>query len=503
MKKIKNIALVFLGMTILSSCNDYLDETPDNRTILDSPEAVSELLVSAYPEAFYHGFAEVMSDNAGDKGIGQYVAEYIPNENAYYWEDAASSQYDTPTMYWNACYAAIAAANHALDAIEKASDEENYTAQKGEALAARAYAHFMLVNLFAKHYNPATAENDLGVPFVEAPEKVVFKDYKRATVKTIYDRIEADIEEADKLIRDDSYAVGKYHFTQAALHAFASRFYLFKGDWDKVIEHSDMVLGSDPSSKLRDWNGKYLTYEASELWAQYTKAEEASNIMLARGYSNWGNGAVVFRYSLSSLKIQELFGKDPITDAMRFEMVIGDKVLYAAGSQLLGFIPKLKGRIESHDNNPDQGLANMVAPLFTTEEVLFNRAEAYAMKKDYASVLEDLDSYLKKRVRSYNPENKVTLEKIQKEYEMADGPELAPYYTIEEGQKYYLWYVLDLRRREFVHEGMRWFDVKRFNIEITHDIIDGSSITLSKDDNRRVIQIPEQAIAIGLQANPR
>lgn len=502
MKNFKNIAKVVLGAMILSSCNDFLDETPDNRTVLDSPEAVSELLVSAYPEAAYQGFAEVMSDNAGDKGIGPYVAEYIPNENAYYWEEFESEQYDSPTFYWNACYAAIAAANQALDAIKQVSDPENYAAQKGEALAARAYAHFMLVNLFAPHYNPATASSDLGVPLVSEPEKVVFKEYRRATVKEVYEQIEADIKQAERLIRDDSYAVVKYHFNKTALNAFASRFYLYKGDWDKVLEYSDKVLGADPTGKIRDWNGKYMEYEASELWAQYTKAEEPANILLAREYANWCSGFIVFRYSLSPKKINELFGRE-ISGETRFEMVIGDKVLYAAGDQQLGFIPKYKPRTESHGDDPDLGFPNMIAPLFTMEEVLFNRAEAYAMKNDFSSVLTDIDSYLSKRERGYNASNPITLEEIKEAYETIKGPELAAHYTVDANQKWYIWYLLDLRRREFVHEGMRWFDIIRYNFEITHDVFDGDPIHLPKDDLRRVLQIPGQAVASGLKANPR
>lgn len=494
--------MVVLGAITLSSCNDFLDETPDNRTVLDSPEAVGELLVSAYPEASYQGFMEAMSDNADDKGIGQYVAEYIPNENAYYWNDFESEQYETPTLYWGETYAAIAAANQALDAIEAAPDKEKYAAQKGEALAARAYAHFMLVNLFSKNYDPATAESDLGVPLVFEPENVVFKEYKRATVKEVYDQIEEDIKQAELLIRDESYSVMKYHFTKSALHAFASRFYLHKGDWDKVIEHSDLVLGSAPSEKLRDWNGQYLEYEASELWAQYTKSEEPANILLAREYSYWSSGFIVFRYSLSSKKIKEMFGKE-ISGETRFETVIGDKVLYAAGSQLLGFIPKYKPRTEALGDNPDLGLPNMIAPILTMEEVLFNRAEAYAMKNDFSSALSDIDSYLLKRTRGYTTDDHIDLDAIKEVYATVDGPVLDPYYTVDDNQKWYIWYLLDLRRREFVHEGLRWFDIKRHNFEITHDVFDGSSISLPKDDLRRVIQIPEQAIATGLQANPR
>ena len=49
----KNNKIYILAVGLLfsmSACNDYLDKLPDNRTTLDSPEAVTELLVSAYPK---------------------------------------------------------------------------------------------------------------------------------------------------------------------------------------------------------------------------------------------------------------------------------------------------------------------------------------------------------------------------------------------------------------------------------------------------------------------
>ncbi|MCZ4693748.1 RagB/SusD family nutrient uptake outer membrane protein [Ancylomarina euxinus] len=502
MKNIKNKVLVLMGIALLSSCNDFLDETPDNRTRLDSPEAVSELLVSSYPEAGCLAFTEVMSDNVADKGIGGYIAEYQANEDAFFWKDSGAEDYDTPVFYWNACYTAIAAANEALNAIELASDKENYTAQKGEALATRAYSHFMLVNLFAKHYNPETAKTDLGVPFVEKSEKVVFEQYERATVQEVYDNIERDINLAFELIKDEAYSVPKYHMTKTALHAFASRFYLYKGEWDKVIEHSNYVLGANAASKLRDWTGKYMTYEAMELWAQYTKSEEQANLMLNRQYTNWGGGLVVFRYSLASSKATELFGESDAGEA-NFDLIIGSKLLYAAGELQLGFIPKFQNRTESHGGNADIGYPNSIVPIFTAEEVLFNRAEAYAMTTDYTSALSDLDAYYSKRSQTYNPDNKIDLNQIKAAYEMVAAPDMAPFYAVNADQKFYVSYLLDLRRREFVHEGLRWFDLKRYNIEVVHTLVDGSTVTLPKDDLRRAIQIPAQAVAIGLQANPR
>lgn len=44
---------------------------------------------------------------------------------------------------------------------------ESLNGQKGEALLTRAYHHFMLVNVFCKHYSEQTSATDLGIPYME------------------------------------------------------------------------------------------------------------------------------------------------------------------------------------------------------------------------------------------------------------------------------------------------------------------------------------------------
>lgn len=41
--------LLGAGSLTLAACNDFLDELPDNRTELDTPDKINRLLVSAYP----------------------------------------------------------------------------------------------------------------------------------------------------------------------------------------------------------------------------------------------------------------------------------------------------------------------------------------------------------------------------------------------------------------------------------------------------------------------
>ena len=56
MKKIK--IYLYIGiMSFCTSCSDFLDKVPDERTQIDSPDKVSALLVNAYPKVSYAAIA--------------------------------------------------------------------------------------------------------------------------------------------------------------------------------------------------------------------------------------------------------------------------------------------------------------------------------------------------------------------------------------------------------------------------------------------------------------
>lgn len=51
----------------LTSCNDFLDKYPDSRMDLKNPTEVSQLLVSAYPQAHPKHLTEMYSDNTDEQ----------------------------------------------------------------------------------------------------------------------------------------------------------------------------------------------------------------------------------------------------------------------------------------------------------------------------------------------------------------------------------------------------------------------------------------------------
>ena len=63
--------------------------------------------------------------------------------------------------------------------------------------------------------------------------------------------------------------------------------------------------------------------------------------------------------------------------------------------------------------------------------------------------------------------------------------------------------VLHIRRVETMHDGLRWSDIKRYGIEIAHNRDGQADDLLLKDDPRRAVQLPQDVIEAGLDANPR
>ena len=70
---------------------------------------------------------------------------------------------------------------------------------KGQALVHRAMNYFLLVNLYGKQYDAATASTDLGVPLVL--EADINKQYPRATVAQVYERMLQDLNDAISLLK--------------------------------------------------------------------------------------------------------------------------------------------------------------------------------------------------------------------------------------------------------------------------------------------------------------
>jgi tetratricopeptide (TPR) repeat protein len=477
-----------IAIVLLTSCNKYLSKDPDNRATLNTPAKVEQLLGTAYPQANYVPFTETSTDNIGDIGSGDIGAADLntANADAFFFRDTKSINEDTPEFYWFACYHAIAATNEALETINQAADPNSYVAQKGEALVARAYSHFMLVNVFSKFYDPATASSDPGIPYVTEPEKNFVKQYSRGTVAGVYDLIEKDLLEGLPLLDDKLYAVPKYHFNRAAANAFAARFYLYKKDYAKVIQYATAAVPvlNFPTT-LRPWNTTYSVLGVNEIPPLYAKATETANLLLTETRSYWFRTNISARYAMTPAISSQLLRTVPVASgSWAFPIVF-----YVEGHNV---VPKLYEYFVRISVNADIGDGYVMVPLFTVEEVLFNLAEAYTYMGQYDAAISLLNTYLSTRIDQYNPANNtITAAKIN------------AYFGTGNIQDGLINTLLSYRRSEFVHEGLRWFDILRYKLTVEHDTNNGQTLTLADGDPRRLFQIPPTVKQSGIEQNPR
>ncbi|MEO8240012.1 MAG: RagB/SusD family nutrient uptake outer membrane protein [Flavobacterium sp.] len=491
MKNLK-IALSLLILISITSCDDFLSEKPDNRTEIDTPDKISEILVNAYPQMSYFDIAETMSDNVFDSKMPETL---LKNEQNYNWEiQTETADIDTQAYYWDACYKAIAHANKALEAINELGNSASLNPQKGEALIARAYAHFMLVSLWSKRYNPGTAATDLGIPYVTKPETELIIKYKRNTVKEVFDFIQKDIEEGLPLVTND-YKEPKFHFNVSAAKAFASRFYLIKGDWDRVIEVSN-DLGSKPVGKLRN----YFSYESIAVNAQrlsYASSDAETNLLIVSANSIVSRSYYSNRFYLSGSRYPEIFGTATSLFAKPWYYNF-----YSSNSSITVFLPKFYEYFKYSNVTAGIGDPYVAEVLLSNDEFFLNRIEAHVMKGDIALANDELEYFLSTRTVGYVATDKVTQAKVVAKYPVI-ADEYTPFYTMTPVQTSYVKAIAETRRRDFVHEGIRWIDVKRFNLVVNHETANKATNTLVKDDNRRALQIPLHASNTGVELNPR
>ena len=533
MKRIYNILLTAALILLTASCNEWLNVMPDNRAEVDSAEKVNKLLVSAYPTCHYILTTEWSSDNIDDFGEANPNSERILEE-IYAWKDVTVTDNEDPKNLWESCYGAITNANQALQSIKDMGNPKEMDASRGEALLCRAYAHFVLVNVFCKGYDPETADSDLGIPIMEAPETALNPKYERGTVAEVYEMIARDLEEGLPLIDDSNYKIPKYHFNQKAAYTFASRFYLFYGEFQKAIDCADVVLGSAPAEMLRDYVAlKALPRNEEVVPVQYNSTANKNNLLVHTGYSSLGIYIGPYytgkRHTHGhALMVTELLNFAPWGEeeaSMKatgtYNMYKLQPYKYAATNLDFVMFPRINFLFEYTDPVAQIGYRRTNLAVLTTDEALLNRAEAKILLEDYDGALADinlwtnntLDGKAKKTLTARDIEDWANGLDYYTSLKPTPKKRLNPLLVdVEEGTKFeaFLHAILYIRRVEFLHMGMRWFDVKRYGIEITRRTLSTTSVeplneydVLTVDDERRAIQLPKDVISAGLTPNPR
>lgn len=456
MKNLIMIRLCLIGLSFIAlSCQEFLDEKPAK--YLTVPTSLDDLqALNNFRNLYYLNstMPEVLADNYYVEPSIWLSATEAHGKFFYYWESMVQSDRTWNTLYSTMVYYPNVVLDQLNNFKETATNTQQYNTIKGEALFYRAFAFWQLAQLYCKPYSE-TAKTDLGIPLrttaaIETPSV-------RASVKETYDQIIGDLLLALDLLPKESIVPTKPNKT--AVYGLLSRCYLSMRDYANAGQYADLCLKEH--SELIDFN----VVKTDPIPFKRFNKETIYYSICMNGPSIIDNP----RGRIDTVLYQSYVDNDLRKSLFFIEMT---------GSNLgsYGFIGCYDGELFN------KGVFNGI----TTGEMYLNRAECYARdgKKDLA--LADLNVLMKNRWDNSVPFPTITATSAEDALEK----------------------ILVERRKELVYRGLRWSDLRRFNLE-------GRNITLERNvndqqyllppnDPRWVLMIPDEVInRTGMPQNSR
>ena len=499
MRKIKDIfysVLVAVLLTFsLTSCLDQFptEAFPEEESMLtlsDAEQTLTGIYSLFKSSALYGGYLTLCPDIQSDLAYA-----VTGNSNTYgnIWQwDILSTSSEIEAVY-GALYKVIGFCNFYLEKVDALRatlviDEEieHLDIYTGEVYCARALAYSELLKLYCKAYDPATAENELGVVLVTKwtePEEAV-----RASLKASYEFVVSDLEKAQELLDSDYDMYSSYFLTKAAAQALRARVALYMQDWDNAIKYSSEIIDSEAKMfQLADARSQYtsdMTY-LDYMWAY----DVAYEIIWRVGYTPTSYGGALGQVFLNFTSDYTYYYPDYIPAQWvlnLYDSSDGRLGAYFATLQTgysSGLSLTLLTKYYGNQTLIGSNLYHLSMPkVFRLSEQYLIRAEAYCMKGDYSKASADLTTLRNSRCTTNG--------------------------TVEISADNYLEVISNERVKELYMEGFRLHDLKRWNMGFERTLQtgaqpEGSSLKVNKDNALFVWPIPKHEIeAPGSQIQP-
>ncbi len=324
MKLIKYMAmgLALLGTVTFSSCgSDYLDTVPTS--------AVGDGTISSSLDYLYMALngihREMVSQETGYQCLGgepgfmfcrdaeaddmtwktnTWVQTYLqwgPNKS----ETSAYNYW-----YWVIYYQWILNANKILEELEEVpnTDQDLYNQIKGEALCIRAWAHFNLVQLYAKRYDASITNTQDGIPY---RTDSAGGEQARDSVEEVYAYILADLDEACTLLKGITPA-DLNHYSEMVAWGLKARVALAKQDYSNAASYAATSISLAEAQGRKLMSGDELftgfaqcTSDTKEpMYAAMTQDDQTVYFYSFYAYMSWNFNATVIRQGIKCINAE-------------------------------------------------------------------------------------------------------------------------------------------------------------------------------------------------------
>lgn len=464
-------------LLIISSCKSFLDIEPvgslTGDKLFTNVEGYTSAMVGSYSLftkyhlAQYGLYGELRGDNVllnQTLGVGV-LAEYN-------YQSDPTLDLSMVRRIWQDIYETLNNVNNVIESREsllesfpgsKANIERIY----GEALVLRAMCFFDLANVYSQTYAYTPDASHFGVPiFTKTPLPGVTT--ARSTLKETYERIIADLKEAQVILSANSVSRSKIYASTDAATALLSRVYLYMQDWDAVI-------GLLENQRLKN---KYPLASASNYMNMFIGEEQRANPELISSEVIWQ-----LNLNLNSTSTSYLSGIFSNPESFYVYPHANYRALFESTdirSQQFKVNP-LNASVfyslkyaKSDNTLPANWPVNF--KMFRSAEIYLNLAEAYYHKQQFEAAATNIKTV---RARAYNVEASTI------NLPFNDPAALLQQIKLE-------------RRKELGFENQRIFDIMRYKDNLTRTECNSTTCTLTYPNNKFVLPIPEMEIL----ANP-
>lgn len=434
MKKYISAFLSAVALLSLGSCDDKLDIVPKGASTLETTEDL-ELLLNHSPQ--------LPPGISGSMGMAMYETAFLTNDYfpfytpyttlfnnpnsinyaiATYDENVNRADLVTSDQQYSALHSKIYVSNVLISKIPTSSGLESKKPQIiAEAKVRRAWYEFLLVNRFAKQYDPATAETDGGVAYVTDTDMGTTKE--KLTVAQVYEKILEDC--SDEVLADlaQQHSDTPLRFGVDFGYGVRARVLFQMKRYDEAMEYVNKALAVNSILEDRSEIKQTLTWSYNEF--------------------NPNNYYCITCSAMTDFSMLNL------TPSLIACFSPDDYIIkYAAGDYGPGY-PALDDA-DPYFSMPEGVKMLSVPNIFfnvwglRTETMKYMAAEYYIKQGDFAKGLKELDDVQKLRIENYEPlapkASSMSKQEVIAEFKKA-------------------------KRVEFFHSFDRYFDLKRWNSE--------------------------------------
>lgn len=441
----------------LGSCSKFLAKksnntlvtpstTEDLQQILDDSQLMNEVATPSYGETSSDDY---FIPNKIYSGMNQGY------QNLYTWaHNDASTSND-----WSTCYVKIYNANLCLEKLSEIKPNNNqllaWKNVKGSALFFRAYYFLELAWNYAKAYDKATSEKDLGIALRTSSDFNV--PSKRANVEQTYQKIIEDSKQSLKLL--PNYATVPTRPSKAAAYGLLARTYLSMRDYNNALKYADSCLKLN--DQLIDFNGD------NDIINDLSK-----NVPFKKF-----NKEIIFYTEMNKvLTLYKTTTRGRVDSSLYLSYNPHDIRTQAYFTQNKDGYQMFKANYTANMNLLFTGIA--------TDEIYLIRSESYIHMGELQKGIDDLNSLLIKRW---------------------DSMYFKPFAGIS--KKEALIKVLTERRKELLMRGLRWMDIKRQNKETANIVLkrleNGIIFKLEPNSKFYALPLPDDIIQLtNMPQNP-